>query len=101
MTYQSFEPCTVGRINSFCGKGLSKGGAKCDRKICLIRIYGGTKARLVWCSPSKCKYVACKPQETMFRIFKRKFYNKAGSTCVLKEQNQSNPHGQSEQWSTS
>ena len=73
MTYQSFEPCTVRSINSFCGKGVGKGGAKRHRKICLICFYGGTKVRLVWCSPLKCKYVACKPQETMFRIFKRKF----------------------------
>ena len=73
MTYRSFEPCTFGSINSFCGKGVGKGGAKRNRKICLICFYGGTKVRLVWCSPLKCKYVACKPQETMFRIFKRKF----------------------------
>ena len=41
------------------------------------------------------------PQGTMFTKFKRKFWNKQGFNCVSKEQNQSNPHGQSEQWLTS
>ena len=41
------------------------------------------------------------PQGTMFTKFKRKFWNKEGFNCVSKEQNQSNPHGQSEQWLTS
>ena len=45
----------------------------------LICIYGGTKARLVWCSSLKCKL----------------------ERDNLREQNQSNPHGQSEQWLTS
>ena len=41
------------------------------------------------------------PQGTMFTKFKRKFWNKEGFNCVSKEQNQSNPHGKSEQWLTS
>ena len=41
------------------------------------------------------------PQGTMFTKFKRKFWNKEGFNCVSKEQNQSNPHGQSEQCLTS
>ena len=41
------------------------------------------------------------PQGTMFTKFKHKFWNEEGFNCESKEQNQSNPHGQSEQWFTS